>query len=400
MKKMLIFSQAMEIGGAERALLGLLENIDTSKWSVDLFLMRHQGELMKHIPSNIKLLPEIPEYACLAVPIKDVIKKRFYKIAVDRILGKLAAAYREKQLKLAENDIPLEYSHKFTAKDMPKISDMKYDLAISFLTPHYFCINKVEAKTKIAWIHTDYSFVDVDIESQAKMWGSYDWIASISEEVTKSFLTKFPMLKNKILLLPNVMPTKYLMQLTEEFSVDREMVVDGSIKLLSIGRFCKAKNFDNVPMICRILENNGVHVKWYLIGYGGDEELIRSKIDQTEMSEKVIILGKKENPYPYIKACDIYVQPSRYEGKCVSVIEAQMLNKPVVITNYSTSKSQLEDGIDGIIVPIDNEGCANGILSLIRNRELQEQLIDNTKGKDYSNKQTIKILESIMDRVN
>lgn len=115
------------------------------------------------------------------------------------------------------------------------------------------------------------------------------------------------------------------------------------------------------------------------------------------MQKNVILLGKKENPYPYMNACDIYVQPSRYEGKAVTVREAQTLAKPVVITNFPTSKSQLEDGVDGIIVPMDNEGCAKGIMSLIDDKELQQKLINNCKSRDYSNKQEIEKLYKIIE---
>ena len=115
------------------------------------------------------------------------------------------------------------------------------------------------------------------------------------------------------------------------------------------------------------------------------------------MADRVIILGKKENPYPYIKACDLYVQPSRYEGKAVTVREAQMLCKPVVITRYATSASQLEDGVDGVIVPMDNEGCAEGIASVIRDEELQLRLIGNTKARDYTNAEEIKKIYRIME---
>ena len=114
------------------------------------------------------------------------------------------------------------------------------------------------------------------------------------------------------------------------------------------------------------------------------------------MEDNVIILGKKNNPYPYIKECDIYVQPSRYEGKAVTVREAQMLNKPVVITKFSTSRSQLKDGIDGIIVSLDNEGCARGIIDLIRDKNLQNKLIENTKENDYSN---MKEVQKIYDKI-
>ena len=115
------------------------------------------------------------------------------------------------------------------------------------------------------------------------------------------------------------------------------------------------------------------------------------------MQDYVIILGKKENPYPYIAGCDIYVQPSRYEGKCVAVTEAQILHKPVVITAYPTSSSQLKDGYDGVIVPMDNHGCALGISKVIQKKKLQEALIENTYKEDYSNTAGIAKLYQLME---
>ena len=399
MKKILIFSHAMEIGGAERALIGLLETIDTTKYQVDLFLMRHEGELMKYIPEGIRLLPESKLYSCLAVPFVKVLKEGCLGVAVGRFVGKRKAAQRVEELGLAgENDVALEYSHKYTLPFLPMVSGENYDLAISFLTPHYYVSEKVQAKQKIAWIHTDYSIVATDRESQVKMWDAYDCIASISDHVTKSFLNTFPELEKKILLLPNIMPMRYLDSMTKAFSPELEMPLDGSIRLLSVGRFCRAKNFDNIPHICRRLREMGLNVKWYIIGFGGDESLIRQKIKEAGMENAVIILGKKENPYPYIAACDLYVQPSRYEGKCVSVIEAQILHKPVVITNYATSGSQLRDGYDGIIVPMDNEGCAEGIAMVLRDRELQQRLIENTRKNDYTNSGEIEKLYRILEQ--
>lgn len=397
-KRILIVSHAMEIGGVERALLGLLETIDTTKYEVDLFLMRHQGELMKYVPSNINLLPENPKYACLAIPFAEVLKRGQLGVALGRCIGKRKAAKRVKALQLpGDNDVELEYSHKYTRWTMPPISDKEYDLAISFLTPHYFCAEKVKAKKKIAWIHTDYAVVAVDRESQLKMWGAFDGIASISVRVTDSFLKVFPELERRIQQIPNVMSMKYMESMMKAFTVEQEMPEDGNVRLLSIGRFCRAKNFDNVPDICKRIRGKGIHVKWYLVGYGGDEALIRQKIAAAGMQEYVIILGKKENPYPYIKACDLYVQPSRYEGKCVSVIEAQILHKPVVITNYATSGSQLEDGVDGVIVPMDNEGCAAGIAALLWNPEKMRQLSGNCMTRDYSNAQEVEKLYKLME---
>lgn len=102
------------------------------------------------------------------------------------------------------------------------------------------------------------------------------------------------------------------------------------------------------------------------------------------MESHVILLGKKSNPYPYIKACDIYVQPSRYEGKSITVREAQLLCKPVVVTAYPTATSQINDGIDGVIVPLDNEGCARGLADFIRNEELRQRIVETLSHRDYA----------------
>ena len=384
-KKVLIISHALELGGAERSLIGLLEAMNPELFEIDLFLLRHEGELMEMIPPYVNLLPEVPAYTVLARPMVTVLKEGHLLLTGARMAGKIAANRYAKKHNHTDSVVSLEYSHKFTCPFMPQIHPNKeYDLAISFLTPHYFVAQKVRAKQKIAWIHTDYSKIQLNVESELAMWSAYDHIASISDAVTESFLKVFPPLKSKLFLMKNILPVRLIRKQADAFSVDAEMPVD-SIRLLSVGRFCTAKNFDNVPDICARLVRMGLNVRWYLIGFGGDDALIRQKIQEAGMEERVIVLGKKENPYPYLKACDLYVQPSRYEGHCVTVCEAQLLGKPVVIANYATSASQLENGADGIIVPMDNEGCAAEIAELLRNPKRMQELSDACNARDYSN---------------
>ena len=120
------------------------------------------------------------------------------------------------------------------------------------------------------------------------------------------------------------------------------------------------------------------------MGYGEDEVLIKQKIKEKEMDDHVVILGKRENPYPYIKACDIYVQPSRYEGKSITVREAQMLCKPVAVASYRTAPSQIRHGIDGIILPNGNKEFALGLVDFIKNKTLQYKLQSNLFQNDYA----------------
>ena len=227
------------------------------------------------------------------------------------------------------------------------------------------------------------------------MWNGYDYVASISDNCTDSFLSKFPTLKDKIVRIDNIITNQMIEDQSNEF-IPNDLPQKEGYLLCSIGRFTNAKNFDNVPEICKFILEKGINVKWYLIGFGGDEQLIRNKVQEYNMQEHVFILGKKTNPYPYIKACDFYIQPSRYEGKAVTVREAQILCKPVVITDFPTSKSQLIDGYDGVIVPMDNTGCAKGIVDFIRNKELQEKIINNLKNNDYSNSKEVEKIYRIV----
>lgn len=392
----LIFSQAMELGGVERSLLGLLDSIDYDHYDVDLFLMRHSGELMPYLNPKANLLPEIPQYASLAVPMVSLLKNGQLRVLCGRLKGKLAAKHFDKQRSGSKPSVTaLTYSHKYTLFAMPQISDKTYDLAIGFLTPHYFVRERVKAKKYAAWIHTDYTALSFDRSAELAMWSRFDVICGVSEQASRSFQTAFPELSDQVQTVENILPKELTAKQAEQPQID--MPSDGAIKILSVGRFCDAKNFDNVPDICRRLVEAGLDVKWYLIGYGGDEPLIRQRIAESGMQERVVILGKKDNPYPYLRACDLYVQPSRYEGKAVTVREAQLLGKPVVITKYATSASQLEDGVDGVIVPMDNAGCAAGIAELLRDPERMQQLSENCAKRDYTNSAEVEKIYALME---
>ena len=390
----------MEIGGAETALVGLLNALDPARVDVDLFLYDHRGEMMQFIPKWVNLLPQIPKYSVLERPIVELVKRGFWGIAAARMWAKRISkvAYKRSGSKL-ENNGGLDKMSKCTTPLLPKINQsVTYDLAISFLTPHRIVAEKVKAKKKIAWIHTDYTRVWVDVEDELKVWQKYDYVASISGDVTNTFLQVFPSLAPKIVEIENTLSPTFVRKRAELQNVDKEIRHEGTITLLSVGRFSDAKNYDNVPDICkRLINETKLNIKWYIIGYGGDEALIRKKIKEAGMEEHVILLGKRSNPYPYIKACDIYVQPSRYEGKSVTVREAQMLCKPLVVTNYPTAPSQIRSGIDGVIVPMDNEGCAHGLAEVICDKPLQERIIAHLKTHDYGNESEVEKIYTLIN---
>lgn len=363
----------MELGGAERALLGLLEALTQTNHQVDLFIYSHQGELMPYIPSSINLLPEHPAYAAFEKPLKSVLFSKQWKVGIARLWAKVIHWWHNRHIK-GENAAIFDEVGRATVKVLPSLEYLgKYDVAISFLTPHYIVRDKVNAKKKIAWIHTDYSAVVVNAQRELPVWASFDKIVSISADVTQAFLKVFPSLKEKIIEIDNPLPEELIRKQADEFNATPEM--PGKIKLLSIGRYCTPKNFPGAVAIMAELCKLRDDVVWYIIGYGGGEQEIRDAIIKHNMQDKFILLGKKSNPYPYIKACDVYAQPSIYEGKSITVKEAQLLGKPVAITNYPTASSQISHGVDGVILPLENpKETAESIHALLCDKILKTKI--------------------------
>lgn len=402
-KRIFIAIHYLEIGGAEISLIGLLQSIDYSRYDVDLFVFSHRGEFMDLVPPSVNVLPENKVYACLEVPVSEALLRGHFLLAFRRVLAKLRYRSYCRRHPVEGNNYPLH--HIIAETVLPVLPSLKkygqYDMAISFLQPHNYVLEKVDAKKKICWIHTDYSSIGTIHEDEERIWGGYDNIISISEAVSESFRKAFPSLGGKLVIMHNILSREFVETRSSRISQDivrGEMPKEkGVLNLLSVGRFCEAKNYDNVPDICRRIIENGCEIKWFLIGYGSDENLIREKIAEAKMENNVIILGKKSNPYPYIKACDIYVQPSRYEGNSVTVREAQILCRPVAITNYSTAHSQVEDGVDGVIVPLDNAACARELAAFLKDVDKIGRITEEISRRDYTNRGEVNVLEKLID---
>ncbi|MBM6903576.1 glycosyltransferase [Phocaeicola coprocola] len=396
-KRIFIAIQYLEIGGAERALIGLLSSLDYTKYEVDLFVYRHSGEFMKFIPDEVNLLPEIKKYTTLSRPIKEIVKEGYIDIAIGRVLAHLKNKIFNKRHQIKDSIAIYQYVASYTTPFMPSFYKRgEYDLAISFLIPHNIVREKVLAKQYWAWIHTDYSYVDIDVDYELPVWSAYNKIISISEDVTKGFLSKFPALSPKITIIENILSENFVKEQAEE-KVDLSFLPSDSIKFCTVARFSYPKAIDRAVYICKELIDKGLNIYWYIIGYGSDETMIREKIKETQMEKRFVLIGKKENPYPYIKATDFYIQPSRYEGKAVTVREAQILEKPVIITNYPTAHSQLNDGIDGVIVPDSIEGAVDGIEAFLKDKDKQNRIIAYLEAHHYGNEFETKKIDKLLN---
>ena len=397
MKNLLIASFDMEIGGVERSLISMLENFDYYNYKVDLMLYRHKGDFMNLLTDKVNILEEISQYTCFRKSIGEIFKDKEYGIGISRLIAKTSAGIKGRINKIEESGIyQMQYMWKYAVPLLPKL-EKEYDVAISYLWPHYFIADKVKAKIKIAWIHTDYSNIETDVSLDLKMWDKFNYLIAVSEECKNAFLMKYPSLEKKIRVIENITSPELINKLAKK-KVKDDISKDNNFKILSVARFSHAKGIDNAVKALKLVHEKGLtDIKWYVVGYGGDEEKIVKLISENKLKDSFILLGKKTNPYPYMKSCDLYVQPSRYEGKAVTVREAQILGKAVMITRYTTSESQVQNGIDGCICELSVEGIVDGIEKLYRESDIRREIANNCSKTDYSNRYELNKMYSLME---
>jgi glycosyltransferase involved in cell wall biosynthesis len=383
----------MEVGGVERSLLSMLNNFDYHQFEVELFLYSQSGDFLDLLPPDAKLLNEIPEYKTVRQSIKEIFKAKMWFIGIARTLAKVGMLFN----KVKETDyLQTQLIWRLCLPFFPKMTE-EYDVAISYLWPHDFVANKVKAKFKVAWIHTDYSAITTDIQADLLVWSRFDHIISISDDCSKAFIKKYPSLKNKLIVIENITSPGFIQTMSGE-SLPSSIFNTECFRLLSVGRLCHPKAFDKAVKVLSLLHRKGfTNIKWFIIGYGPDKALVEKLIIEHKLEDSFILLGKINNPYPYMKACDLYVQPSRYEGKAVTVSEAKILGKPILVTNYPTAKSQIEHLVDGVICGNSIEEIAQAIIDLYENSKQREMIGGYCQSQDYNNDEELQKLYQLIN---
>ena len=398
-KRIFIAIPSLNIGGAETALIGMLQTFDYTKVDVDLFMYSHEGPFIPFVPKEVTVLPEVPAYAMIyRGNEKACLKLGLFRLALRMFMARL----RMKLYVLRKR--PSNYSAMFSfqgdefTKALPDINHaVEYDLAMSFVDPHSYVLDHVKAKQTIGWVHTDYTKIDINKQLELPVWRRLDKIIAVSDAVGEAFGKVFPELKASICTIENILSKSFVKKQAEAFYPEeyRQYANDGTAILCSVGRICEAKNYESIPAIAKCLAGLGIKFHWFVVG-PGDATGIIDNAKALGVGDRVSFIGARENPQPYIKHCTIYVHPSRREGKSVVVREAQVLGKPVVITNFSTAPSHVVDGKDGIIVPLDNESIAKGIGRMLKDENLQASIKSYLKVHDYGNESDIEKVYSLV----
>ena len=385
----------LECGGAEKALVSLLNEMDYERYEVDLLLFSQKGMFLKQLPSNVRLLPAPSAFQFFDTPIKQV-----FLHAVKRFdFSILWARFQMKKI-LQSEKVPAVKEQRIwpiLRSVLPK-NKGSYDAVIAYLqkTPIYYAVDKVDAKVKIGFIHNDYTHLQLNATIDRPYFDQLDVIASISESCVAILKDVFPEFAQKIKLKYNIVSKAMIQRLADE-EVPEEF---SGNTIVSVGRLNYQKAFDEAIVSSALLKQKGIAHRWYVLGEGSDRPELERKIKEYGVTEEFILLGLRENPYPYIKKATVYAQPSRFEGKSIAIDEAKVLLKPIVVTNFPSAKDQIIDGVTGIIADLNPEAVASQLERLLMNPDLRSQLSENLKSENVVGKEELVNLYHWIDKEN
>ena len=394
MKKILFMCINMNIGGTEKALLTMLNEMDRSKYEITLLMLEEYGGFLNQIPDGIKVM-YLKEYKTLKKFINDppqlVAKELIKNRKIIKGLSVLFVYIISKLMK----DISIYY--KYILSNVDTLNE-EYDIAIAYAGPmdfiSYFVINKIKSKKRVQWIHFDISKIGFNINFAKRIYDKFDKVFVVSNEGKDKLINLIPSLKDKTEVFLNIISCKMIEKMSYEgegFSDD----FDGT-RILTVGRLSKEKGQDLIIPVLKKLKENGYKVRWYCIGDGPARKEYEKLVDELNIKDDFIFLGSKLNPYTYMKECNIYVQPSKHEGYCITLGEARCFNNPIVTTNFTGANEQIVNENTGLVCEINEEEIYKAIKKLLDDKKLYKNIKDNLNNEIVDSTKEIRKLESIL----
>lgn len=400
MKKLLFVMDSFPLGGIAKAQLALFNALE-GKYEIDFLLMRQEGLLLPLIPKSVRLLNEPleiafrnPHPANAFKALKELSFGKWLKwctFSLTCSLGRLRGGLHGQ---INAMDVWL-------GKNTPAIKK-HYDAAIAFQGGRciYYIAEQIDADVKIGFVHSNYSVNETDFmlkPSDSIYFPQMDYIATISQVCLESLWKEFPALKEKCLVIENICSPKMI----NTMAAKGESYTDGfkGVRLASMGRFdIQIKGMDMAVEVCRILKQKGVSFRWYWLGEGDQRPQLEKMIKDAGVGDVFILLGAKTNPYPYIKDADIYVQPSRIEGKSVALDEVKALARPVVVTCFGSVYDQFTDKQNALISEMNAQSVADNIIKLIEDNALAESLHQNLLNEKVGNEEQAEVFTSLLTK--
>ena len=349
----------MNVGGVEKSLINLLSVLPREKYDIHIGLVRQEGGLLPYLPSDVTIhhISDIQEHWDeLKNPPLQSIKSY---IQTGRLIKAISALIVYLICKIQGSFMGWT---QYVLKDTKGLEET-FDLAVAYAGPtsdiDYYICNKIKSKKKIGWIHFDVSKFWIDRNMVRQLYGQYERIFVVSETGKAIFDQIFPQFKDKTEVFHNIvspLQIRELATLGESFQDDFK-----GKRILTVGRISPEKGQFEAIQALKTLKEKGYDIRWYFIGEGNDLEHCKNEVDRLGLSEDVVFFGTKTNPYAYMQDCDIYMQPSRHEGFCITLAEALCFGNPIVATDFTGAREQLKERENGFVVGMSTWDIVEGI---------------------------------------
>ena len=400
-KKILFVINTLGQAGAENALLNMFPYFDRNQYELYLYVMLNQGELIYDVPEYVHVLNKSPS----PLPVlsregeghmtKEVmtcflrhgsgVKNLPDFLSNYKTMGRQGKVQWDKLLWPA------------VATGAKRFS-IEFDLAVAYLegASTYYVANYVKAKKKVAWVHVDMKLAGYSKALDKECYDAMDRVFCVSSEVREAFLKLHPECEKKALEFENLLDVKKIQRLSE---IEKAKELDSnSFCLLTVGRLHPQKGYDLAIETLADLKEKGYPIKWYVVGDGPMKKPLADMIANYHLEDDFIFLGAKKNPYPYFKACDLYVHATRFEGKSLAISEAKTLGKALVVSDVSGNRAQVEERKNGLVCKLEKQDLEDAILSLYKNEELRKQMEESNKKEGLSKKEnSLRLLLDLLE---
>ena len=389
MKKLLFIINTLGCGGAERAILNLFSALDSNKYEISLFVLTSQGELRRELPENVRLInKKYKEVSVLTKKGRRLLTLSVLKAGIGKALFLRRAPYIIKNFLIMRKKgkiMPDKLLWRLLSDGAPKIQE-EYDLAVAYLEggATYYVADYVKAKKKAAFVHIDYEKAGYTRELDLDCYEKFDRIFTVSDEVKEHFLSVYPEYECKTSVFNNILNQERIKKMAEQ----GEGFNDGfkGLRILTVERLTRQKRYDVAINAMKLMkEKISMPIRWYVLGEGDLRQELEQQIKSAGLENDFILMGVKENPYPYYKGCDFYVHATEFEGKSIALQEAQVLGKPILATDCSGNREQIENGTDGILCELDSGQVCEKLLYMINNPEKCKGYAEKAKQKELCN---------------
>jgi glycosyltransferase involved in cell wall biosynthesis len=381
-KKILFVNGHLNVGGVENSLLNVLKNIDYQKYEVDLILFEDTGDYENEIPKDVNIhffdltKTSGPIFQCF---LNNINEKNFFALSfriillIDKIIGPKSLILAKHLFKKIEYDCAIAY---------------RIGMCTDFVG---YVIN---SKKKVTWWHHgEFNYSNETKKRWEYTFKKFDKIVAVSDSSQEMLISNIEGISNKTITIPNIINQDSINMMANK-ELSQEFNNRKCFTLASVGRLSPEKGMINCVHTCKRLIDNGYNVQWYLIGEGPQRVEIEKFIKEYKIEKNIILLGALSNPYPYIKHAQIYVHPSFVESLSISVLEALSLNTPVIVAKSMGPMEFICHKQNGFFVEPTPDGLFKGIVTLISDKGLYNQLKKDKRDllKNYSK-------EIVMDKI-